>query len=182
MSAISGAAHGSASAADRSVGVPFGALADEILGRAAFPRMSRRRSSPSPGASRRASASFTGRWSFPRSSATRSASRVRPQDSTPSSEIRRGRCCAATAAMRDTQGRGADAPPRGSRTSRAGQASTRRRATGTSTSINCSSSARSRSLRHGGRLGMVLPSGLATDRGAATSATGAHGPHRTSTA
>ena len=59
------------------------------------------------------------------------------------------------------------ARPRRWSASRATRASTPRSPTAMPTDISCSSSARSPSTRHGGRLGLLLPSGLATDHGSA---------------
>ena len=102
-----GAGRGSGESPAAASAVPFGALADEILGRGALAR-TRRGAAPrrKRGRSRRASASFTGRSSFPRSSTTPPASRCRRPASTRSSAIRPGRCCAAIAA---TSARGTSA-------------------------------------------------------------------------
>ena len=135
-------------------------------GAAACPNMSRRRSSRKSGPSRPMSASFTGRSSSPRSSATPAASRCPAPGfdaivGNPPWEMLRG-------------DRG-DAGARDTARTAAAKLTHFARGSGVYTAqgdghVNLYQLFLERSLgllRHGGRLGIVLPSGLATDRGAA---------------
>ncbi len=108
----------------------------------------------------------TGLWLFRRCSQTSTEKRWRTRASTPLSATRRGTWSAATAANPRYEP-GAETMPGGSPISFGKRESTASGAVPTSIATSSFSSVRSSLTRRGGRVGLVLPSGVVSDSGSA---------------